>query len=69
MAPAFAAPPPDAEARQPGDVYMRAVSLAALERAFGPGQRLLEIGCGTGEEAVAGAGCCVLATDVRGYTR
>ena len=46
--------------------YMREVSLKTLERAFLPGQRVLEIGCGTGDEALALArrGVRVLATDV-----
>jgi SAM-dependent methyltransferase len=49
----------------PAMAYMRAISLATLEHVFAPGQRLLEIGCGTGQEAVALAqrGCHVLATD------
>ncbi len=45
--------------------YMRAISLATLQNAFSASQRVLEIGCGTGEEAVAlaRAGVRVLATD------
>jgi SAM-dependent methyltransferase len=46
--------------------YMRRISLEALEAAFQPGQRVLEIGCGTGIEAVhlARRGVHVLATDL-----
>jgi SAM-dependent methyltransferase len=46
--------------------YMRRISLDALEAAFQPGQRVLEIGCGTGQEAVhlAQRGIHVLATDL-----
>jgi SAM-dependent methyltransferase len=46
--------------------WMRAVSLATLRRTFAPGARLIEIGCGSGEEAVALAreGRLVTATDV-----
>jgi SAM-dependent methyltransferase len=46
--------------------WMRAESLETLCRRFGAGQRVLELGCGTGEEAVALAarGVHVLATDV-----
>ena len=45
--------------------YMRAISLATLQNAFYASQRVLEIGCGTGEEAMAlaRAGVRVLATD------
>jgi SAM-dependent methyltransferase len=46
--------------------WMRAQSLAALQAAFPPGSRLLEIGCGTGDEALALSrlGYQVVATDV-----
>jgi SAM-dependent methyltransferase len=46
--------------------WMRRESLALLEATFPPGSRLLEIGCGTGEEALAlaQAGRRVLATDI-----
>jgi ubiquinone/menaquinone biosynthesis C-methylase UbiE len=46
--------------------YMRRISLNALEAAFQQGQRVLEIGCGTGQEAVhlARRGIQVLATDL-----
>jgi SAM-dependent methyltransferase len=46
--------------------WMREESLETLCRRFAAGQRVLEIGCGTGEEAVALAqrGVRVLATDV-----
>jgi SAM-dependent methyltransferase len=45
--------------------YMRGISLATLKDAFSASQRVLEIGCGTGEEALAlaRAGVRVLATD------
>lgn len=44
------------DAREAGNPLMqrlRARSLAALEAAFPPGSRLLDVGCGTGTEAVA----------------
>jgi len=46
--------------------WLRRESLALLQDTFPPGSRLLEIGCGTGEEALhlARAGRTVLATDV-----
>jgi SAM-dependent methyltransferase len=46
--------------------WMRRESLALLEATFPPGSHLLEIGCGTGTEALAlaRAGCHVLATDI-----
>ncbi len=46
--------------------WMRAENLAFLARTFPPGSRLVEIGCGTGEEAVAlaGGGRTVVATDI-----
>jgi len=45
--------------------YYRAISLGELGSAFKPGDRLLELGCGTGEEAVALAkrGASVYLTD------
>jgi len=45
--------------------YYRAISLGELGSAFNPGDRLLELGCGTGEEAVqlAKKGIRVLLTD------
>ena len=46
--------------------WMRGESLALLQAVFAPGSWLLELGCGTGEEAVALAlaGREVLATDI-----
>jgi len=46
--------------------WMRRENLELLRSLFPPGSRLLEIGCGTGEEAVALAlaGYTVLATDI-----
>jgi len=46
--------------------WMRRESLAVLQATFPPGSRLLEIGCGTGEEALhlARAGYTILATDL-----
>jgi ubiquinone/menaquinone biosynthesis C-methylase UbiE len=46
--------------------WLRLESLALLRETFPPGSRLLEIGCGTGEEAVALArdDRTVLATDI-----
>lgn len=46
--------------------YMRRVSLAVLEASFSEGQQVLEVGCGTGEEALALArrGVRVVATDL-----
>jgi SAM-dependent methyltransferase len=55
----------EAEAN-PAMSYMRAISLQTLRASFAPGQRVLELGCGTGEEAVAlgRTGVRVLATDL-----
>jgi SAM-dependent methyltransferase len=46
--------------------WMRRENLALLEAAFPIGSRLLEVGCGTGDEAIALAlgGRAVLATDI-----
>ena len=46
--------------------WMRRQSLAVLQATFAPGSRLLELGCGAGEEAavLAATGCTVLATDI-----
>jgi ubiquinone/menaquinone biosynthesis C-methylase UbiE len=46
--------------------WMRSESLTALMTAFAPGSRLLEIGCGTGDEAIAlsRAGYRIVATDI-----
>lgn len=46
--------------------WMRAESLATLQDTFAPGSRLLEIGCGTGDEALAlgRAGYRIVATDI-----
>ena len=46
--------------------WLRGENLALLEAAFSPGSSLLEIGCGTGEEALhlARAGYRITATDV-----
>ncbi|MBN1641594.1 MAG: class I SAM-dependent methyltransferase [Anaerolineae bacterium] len=50
----------------PAMQYMRSVSLETLCSTFSPGQRVLEIGCGTGAEAIALAarGVRVVATDL-----
>jgi len=50
----------------PAMQYMRRISLATLLSTFRAGQRVLEIGCGTGEEAIALAqgGVYILATDL-----
>lgn len=46
--------------------WLRRENLATLQATFPPGSRLLEIGCGTGEEALhlARAGYTILATDI-----
>lgn len=46
--------------------WMRQESLAVLQETFPPGSHLLEIGCGTGEEALAlaGQGYSIVATDI-----
>lgn len=46
--------------------WMRQESLAALRASFPPGSRLLEIGCGTGDEALSlsRAGYRIVATDL-----
>lgn len=46
--------------------WLRRESLKVLQATFSPGSRLLEIGCGTGDEAVAlsRAGYRVVATDI-----
>ncbi|MDR7574315.1 MAG: class I SAM-dependent methyltransferase [Armatimonadota bacterium] len=50
----------------PIKAWMRAESLRILQRVLPPGGRVLEIGCGTGEETMAlvRAGYQVLATDI-----
>lgn len=50
------------------DAWLRQESLAALLGTFQPGQRVLEIGCGTGLETIplARAGVTVVATDLSG---
>jgi SAM-dependent methyltransferase len=55
----------EAEAN-PAMSYMRTISLRTVRACFTPGQRVLELGCGTGEEALAlgRAGVRVLATDL-----
>jgi SAM-dependent methyltransferase len=61
------APEYDREAREnPAMSYMRRISLQTLRATFEPGERLLELGCGTGEEAIAlgRSGVEVLATDL-----
>jgi len=65
---AYGAPDP---ARANGDgnavmAWMRQESLAVLQDVFPPGSRLLELGCGAGEEAVrlAAEGRDILATDI-----
>ena len=47
------------------NAYMRQELDAILASSFGPGSRLLELGCGTGDEAIAmaGQGCEVVASD------
>ncbi|HYP38813.1 MAG TPA: class I SAM-dependent methyltransferase [Chloroflexia bacterium] len=60
------APLYDAEhATNPVARWTRARSLAALDTAFGPGDTLLELGCGTGSEAIhlASRGANIVATD------
>src|SRR5690242_13263096 len=60
------APLYDAEhAANPLARWTRARSLAVLDAAFAPGDRVLELGCGTGTEAIhlAGRGVTVVATD------
>jgi SAM-dependent methyltransferase len=62
----LAAPLYDAEhAANPVARWTRTRSLAALEAAFRPRDRLLEIGCGTGAEAIflASRGRSIVATD------
>jgi SAM-dependent methyltransferase len=55
----------EAEAN-PAMSYMRGISLHVLRASFAPGQRVLELGCGTGEEAIAlgREGVRVLALDL-----
>ena len=53
------------QAANPVARWSRARSLGRLRRAFGPGDTVLELGCGTGEEALflAARGVRVVATD------
>lgn len=46
--------------------YLRARSIAWLDEAFGPGMRVLELGCGTGYEAIhlAQRGVEIVASDI-----
>lgn len=52
--------------RNPINAWMRRVNLEEIRRAFPPASRLLELGCGTGQDAVdlARTGCEVLAVDL-----
>ncbi len=52
--------------RNPINAWMRRVNFAELRATFPPGSRLLELGCGTGEDAVGMAkrGCEVFAVDI-----
>jgi SAM-dependent methyltransferase len=62
----MAAPLYDAEhSANPVARWTRARSLASLDATFGPGDRLLELGCGTGVEAIhlASRGANIVATD------
>jgi len=54
------------EAENPTRRIMRAHSIKLLRATFHPGQRILEIGCGTGTEAIALAksGMKIVATDI-----
>ncbi|MEE8370243.1 MAG: class I SAM-dependent methyltransferase [Dehalococcoidia bacterium] len=68
---AFDAIAPDYDAAYGPDsnammAWLRQESLALLQETFPPGSRLLEIGCGTGDEALylAQAGYTILATDI-----
>ncbi|MDQ5825636.1 MAG: class I SAM-dependent methyltransferase [Chloroflexota bacterium] len=68
MADAFTSYAPYYDAEQQGNAiarWTRAKSLQVLRRTFRPGDRVLEIGCGTGEEALylASKGVEVVATD------
>lgn len=47
---------------------LRRIAWRWMDRAFAPGDRILELGCGTGADAVhlAGRGVAVVATDVSG---
>src|SRR5690606_23171976 len=50
---------------------LRSAAWAWMDRAFRPGDRVLELGCGTGADAVhlAGRGVAVVATDVSAEMR
>ena len=50
------------------NAYMRRTMMALQRETFRPGQRLLELGCGTGDEAIAlaSAGCDVVGIDPSG---
>ncbi len=52
--------------RNPINAWMHEANLAVLRSAFPPGSRLLELGCGTGTDALdlARRGCKVLAFDI-----
>lgn len=52
--------------RNPINAWMRQVNTSLLVESFPPGSQLIELGCGTGEEAVrlGSHGCRVLALDI-----
>ena len=63
------APKYDAVVRSnPFDQYLRTVALEILRRQFAPGDRVLELGCGTGLETIplAEAGVEIVAIDISG---